>query len=271
MESKGIDVSYYQGDINWNRVSENSIDFAMLRASYGSNGTDEMFVKNITGIENTNIHPGAYHYCYAMNTKEAVDEALHFIDTIKPFELHYPAALDMEERSIAQLGRKTVTDIIIAFIQTLKDHRYYPILYVSINWIRNYIDMDRISDLDIWLSDPGPKMRYTKNVTIWQYLLKGIVPGISGNVNLNMSFKDYPGIIKSEGLNGTENSNGQDEQLPPSEGEIPVVYRVRKNNTLWGIAKHFLGDGNRYKEIMQLNSLSTDTIYPGQLLMIPEK
>lgn len=270
MQSKGIDVSYSQGDINWNRVSENSVDFAMVRATYGSNGTDEMFVKNISDIKNTDIHPGAYHYCYAMNAKEAVDEALHFIDTIKPFVLHYPAALDIEEKSIAQLGKKTVTDIIIAFIQTLKEHKYYPILYVSLDWIRNYIDMDRISGLDIWLSDPGSKMRYTKNVTIWQYSLKGTVPGINGAVGLNMSFKDYPSIIKSEGLNGTENSDGQDETAP-SDVEIPIVYRVRKNNTLWGIAKHFLGDGNRYKEIMQLNSLSTDTIYPGQLLIIPAK
>lgn len=269
MEFKGIDVSYFQGNIDWERVANNNIDFAMIRATYGTAGTDEMFEKNMEEIKKTNIHPGAYHYCYAMNTQEAVSEAEHFINIIKPYELHYPAAIDLEESAIAELGKSTVTDIILAFTNTLKSNGYYPILYVDLDWLKNYIDTHRIEDLDIWLSEWGPKMNYNKNVTMWQYSSSGNVSGIDDMVDMNISFKDYPTIIKQSGLNGAVNTPGSEDE--PSFPNIrPLLYKVKKGDSLWSIAETFLGNGNRYREIMALNSLNNEVITPGQILRIPQ-
>lgn len=271
MESKGIDVSYFQGDIDWQQVSRSQIEFAMIRASYGTTGTDAMFKKNMEGVQKTDIHPGAYHYCYAMNTGEAIREAEHFINTIKPYELHYPAALDLEEKSIAELGKDVVTDIIIAFEDTIKSAGYYPILYVNLNWIKNYIDMSRISDLDIWLSEWNSQMSYTKNVTIWQYSSDGSVSGINDRVDMNISFKDYPTLIKEN----TDNPNKDDENDETDDSSensvaIPFLYSVKKGDSLWGIAEKYLGNGDRYREIMVLNGLKNEDIKPGQILKIPQ-
>ena len=224
----------------------------------------------MNNLKDTNIHPGAYHYCYAMNTAEAVEEANHFINTIRPFELHYPAALDMEEQSIAELGKDAVTDIIIAFTDRLKEENYYPILYADLNWLRNYIDTDRLPNLDIWLSEWGPNMNYNKNVTMWQYSSDGSVPGINGGVDMNISFKDYPAII---GKNAPEGDGGSG-TLPNDSGNMPeqrpLIYKVNRGDSLWSIAEKFLGDGNRYKEIIALNNLTSDIIKPGQILRIPQ-
>lgn len=267
MEMKGIDVSYFQGEIDWQKVSQNQIEFAMVRATYGTTGTDIMFEKNMDKIKETDIYPGAYHYCYAMNIQEAVSEAEHFINTIKPYKLRYPAALDMEEMSIAELGKKTVTDIIIAFVKTLKSANYYPILYVDLNWIKNYIDMSRMKDLDIWLSEWGPQMEYKDNVTMWQYSSDGSVIGINDRVDMNISFKDYPSIIGNQ-EEGEDPSD--DEGNDSDDSYTPLIYVVKKGDTLWAIADKFLGNGDRYREIMLLNNLKSDIITPGQILRIPQ-
>ncbi len=267
MEIKGIDVSYFQGDINWKQVAQNQIEFAMVRATYGTTGTDIMFAKNMDAIKETNIYPGAYHYCYAINVQEAILEAKHFINTIKPYKLQYPAALDLEEASIAELGKEAVTDIIIAFVETLKSADYYPILYADLNWVRNYIDISRISDLDIWLSEWGPQMQYTNNVTMWQYSSGGSVPGINDRVDMNISFKDYPSIIENPEKpsdDDNDEDNGSD-----NSSEVVVAYVVKKGDSLWEIAEKYLGDGSRYREIMILNGLENDIIMPGQILRLP--
>lgn len=270
MELKGIDVSYFQGNIDWPTVAENQIDFAMVRATYGTNGIDQMFAKNMEEIKNTNIAPGAYHYCYAMNSQEAIEEANHFIENIKPYKLTYPAALDIEESSIAELGKDTVTDIIVSFLDTVKSAGYTPILYVDLNWINNYIDLDKIKSFDIWLSEWGPKMNYTENVTIWQYSSEGSVPGIDSSVDMDISFKDYASISESTSSeNESSESNSYENESSESDSS-DVLYTVKSGDTLWSIAEKLLGNGNRYREIMALNNLTSDTIYPGQTLKIPQ-
>lgn len=277
MEIKGIDVSYFQGNINWRQVQNNQIEFAMIRATYGTTGTDKKFIDNINEIQKTNIYPGSYHYCYALNTNEAIEEAKHFINTIKPYKLYYPAALDMEERSIAELGKESVTDIIIAFIDTLRSEKYYPILYTDLNWIQNYINTNRINDLDIWIADWSPELAYKKNVTMWQYSRNGSIPGINGNVDMNISYKDYPSIIKEHGLNGTDgDDNSSDPPIPDPNPDpdpnpiIPLFYRVKAGDSLWNIAQRFLGNGDKFREIMAVNNLTSEVIKPGQLLRIPQ-
>lgn len=270
MEYQGIDVSSFQGDINWHDVANNK-DFAMIRATYGTSGIDVMFETNMKQIATTNLPFGLYHYCYAMNTQEAINEAKHFINTIKPYAFYYPAALDMEEMSIAELGKEEVTDIILAFINTLRQENYYPILYADLNWLQNYINTNRVSSTEIWLSEWNIQMSYTRNVTMWQYSSDGTTPGINGRVDLNISYKDYPTVIKENGYNGTNKDIPAPHPQPnPNPDPETRIYRVKEGDTLWGIAEKYLGDGNKYREIMLLNNLTSDIIIPGQILKIPQ-
>lgn len=264
MEYKGIDVSAFQGDINWPEVANSGINFAMIRATYGTTGIDKTFLKNISDIQSTNIHAGTYHYCYARSAQEAVQEANHFINIVKPYAFSYPLALDLEENSIGQLGKNIVAEIINSFCNTLKEQKYYPMLYTNLNWLKSYIDTSLIPGIDIWLAEWGDELTYNNNVTIWQNSQNGRIPGINGNVDLNISFKDYPTIIKDLGLNNTSNTAPE-----PNPNPSFSQYVVKSGDTLWDIAKLFLGDATRYKEIMSLNGLTSDRIYPGQILKIP--
>ncbi len=268
MESRGIDVSEFQGNINWQDVANSNIDFAIIRASYGQNGLDNQFKNNMSEISNTQIYPGAYHYTYAQSTSDAIKEANHFLNTIKPYKFYYPVALDIEEASIGALGKQTVADIINAFCNTLKDSKYLPIVYTNLNWLQTYIDTSLIPNLDIWLAEWGPQLTYKDNVTIWQYTSQGSVPGINGNVDMNISFKDYPTIIRNQGLNNTNVDDNSGGSVPNPPATVIVRYTVKSGDTLWSIAKRFLGNGNRYREIMLQNGLTNDTIYPGQVLNI---
>lgn len=282
MEYRGIDVSSFQESVFWNEVQIFGIQFAMIRATYGTSGIDKRFHNNIIGISQTNIAAGAYHYCYAMNTDEAVAEANHFLDIVSPYKFYYPLALDIEEVSISELGKEKVTDIILAFTNTLREKKYYPMVYLNLSWVRNFVDLERISDLDIWLADWSSDLSYSKNVTIWQHSQDGEISGITGGVDLNTSFEDYPEIIKRLGLNNTAGSSEPSPEPNPEPGpspepnpnpepsDRPVFYTVKNGDSLWSIAQRFLGNGDRYREIMALNGLNDETIYPGQVLRIPQ-
>lgn len=262
MEYSGIDVSQWQGYINWNDVSADNIEFAIIRSSYGSSGIDNQFVNNMTNIAKTNIKTGAYHYTYALSSPGAISEANHFLNVISPYEFSYPVVLDIEDSSLYPLGRQTITDIALTFCNILEKAGYYVSIYSNLNFINNYLDMSRLSTFDIWLAQWAQSPTYTGNFGMWQYTSTGSVNGITGDVDLDKSYKDYPSIISNLGLNKASSS------LKPV---IPVstTYTVVSGDTLWDIAEKFLGSGSRYAEIKVANGLSSDTIYPGQVLIIP--
>ena len=103
---KGIDVSEWQGNIDWQKVKNAGIKFAMIRTSYGKRSLDKTYIANIEGAQAAGIDVGVYHYCYAKNIEDAKAEARHFINTIKPYTLSYPAVLDLEDPSQANLNKQ---------------------------------------------------------------------------------------------------------------------------------------------------------------------
>lgn len=276
MEYIGIDVCEIQGKINWKTVPLRHVNFAMIRASYDLSGVDSEFENNIKNISLSEIKAGAYHESTANNINDAAKEARHFLNTVKPYKLYYPLALKYENESVIQTGRTLVTDIILAFLNTIKNSGYYPIIYANVNWLKSYVDTDRISDFDIWLSDLSFESTIypsqDKNITIWQYSNKGKIPGIKGNVNLDISYVDYTSILKQRGLNNlNSNSNNQNSGIPLNpETCRPIFYTVEKGDTLRAIAQKIFGDPNKYRLIMELNGLSKPIIYPGQTLRIPK-
>ena len=204
--AKGIDVSYAQGAIDWAKVKESGVEFAMIRASRGAVGTkaiakDTTFDYNITEATNNGIKVGVYHYLYATTAAEARKEAKFFIETISAYTITYPVVLDIEEQYQADLGKSKVTSIVKAFLDEVSAAGYYAMLYANKTWLTDYLDMSKLSDYDVWLAQWNAVPTYTGDFGIWQYSAKGIVSGISGYVDLNLSYKNYTSIIKDGGYN----------------------------------------------------------------------
>lgn len=195
---KGIDVSKWQGDINWQKVKSEGIKFAIIRSSYGQMSIDDKFVDNIKGARAAGIDVGVYHYCYATSVRHAEAEAKHFINIIKPYKLTYPAVLDLEDISQSNLGKPLLTDMAIAFMDIVKDAGYYPMLYASKYWLKRKLDYSRLKNYDIWLAQWASKPTWTGNFGIWQYSSTGKVDGINSDVDLDVAYRDYPSIINKK-------------------------------------------------------------------------
>ncbi len=202
---RGIDVSKWQEQIDWKRVANTGIDFAMLRSSYGSYNTDAMLDYNAAGCEEYGIPYGFYHYTYATTAAEAKAEARFFLDTIKDYSPEYPVVLDIEESYFQSMSRKKNTDIVVAFMNELENAGYYTSVYSSANFFTKYLDMERLEAYDIWVACWGDTERlntyYDHHYGMWQYSSTGRINGINGDVDLDYAYKDYAGIIRRNGLN----------------------------------------------------------------------
>ena len=138
----GIDVSRWQGNINWDIVKSAGIEFAMIKCSEGSSYVDPFFYQNIQGAKNAGIKVGVYHFARGTNTAEATVEAQHALSVIGGWQLEYPVAYDVEADELWSLSRTEVTDNIIAFCETVKAAGYTPMIYTNLNWFTNKIDYD---------------------------------------------------------------------------------------------------------------------------------
>ena len=204
--AKGIDVSYAQGAIDWAEVKQAGIQFAMIRASRGAVGSkpmakDTTFDYNITEASKNGIKVGVYHYLYATTVAEAKKEAQFFLKTISGYKIDYPVVLDVEEQYQANLGKTKITNIVKAFLDEISAAGYYAMLYSNKAWLTNYLDMSKLSGYDVWLAQWNEVPTYKGEFGMWQYSAKGIVSGINGYVDLNLSYKDYTKIIKEGGYN----------------------------------------------------------------------
>lgn len=206
--SKGIDVSKHQGAIDWQKVKNSGIDFAILRAGYGKydGQKDERFEENYINAKKAGIKIGAYHYSYAKSVEDAKKEAEVFLKWIDGKRFEYPVALDVEEKSQSDKGKQFVSDIIRAFCGIVEKAGYYVCVYANKYWLDNFIDEECKRKYDTWLAQWSEKATYDGKYGIWQYSSQGNIDGISGRVDLDESYKDYYSIIKANGLNGFSKS-----------------------------------------------------------------
>lgn len=194
---KGIDVSTYQGTINWDKV-KNQIDFAIIRCGYGSDYTkqdDNQFARNVAECERLNIPFAVYLYSYATNTKmvdSEVSHALRLIGNHKPFCVFY----DMEDGSTAGLGKNNLTEFAKRFCEAVKAKGFKVGVYANQNWFRNYLDVKSLSDAghSIWCAKYSTEQpNIAAPFDIWQYTSSGSVDGISGRVDMNNMYNDIRG------------------------------------------------------------------------------
>ena len=203
---KGIDVSQHQGAIDWKKVKESGIDFAMVRVGY-SNILDKEFKNNVNGCKENKIPFGVYLFSYALNEADARREALFVIDCIKDLTVEYPVAFDFEYDSIryakqmkVDLLKDDVIYITEAFCKTMEDFGYYVSIYTNKDYYNLYYN-GRVKDkFDIWFAHWNITEPFLRG-GMWQYTSTGKVNGIAGNVDLNISNKDYKTLIRDLGLN----------------------------------------------------------------------
>ena len=202
-ELNGIDVSVYQGNIDWKAVKESGVDFAMIRVGYRGWGTgrivyDSNYKYNLENALKNGIKCGVYFYTQAINEAEAREEADFIIDAIKQYNITYPVVIDSEESTTAKIGRadklsvEERTRICDAFCKRVEERGYTGMIYASKYWFHFNLDMKKLSGYKIWLAhytgSPENKTDYNGKYDIWQYTSKGNISGISGNVDLNIIF-----------------------------------------------------------------------------------
>ncbi len=272
---KGIDVSAHQGRIDWEKVKNSGIQFAILRLGIGSDiasQDDACFEVNVQGCEGVGLPWGAYLYSYALNLEDAKSEVQHALRLLNDKRPEYPVFFDMEDADgyKAKHGMPSnqgLVDICKTFLIGIEDAGYYASLYASLSWLNNQLNSSELDRFDKWVAQWNTSCAYKKPYGIWQYTNSGKVEGISGNVDMNIAYTNYPEVIKNSGLNGF--TAGSNSASTPESGQGMRTYTIKKGDTLWDISKKCLGTGTRYPEIMSLNALKSTTIYPGQILRIP--
>ena len=222
---KGIDVSEWQGTIDWDKVKAAGIEFAMIKAGSGRNRVDPEFKRNISECNRLGIPCGVYWFSYAYTEELAHNEAKYCLEAIAPYKLDYPVAFDFEYDSVnnaAKLGieitREMASSFARAFLEDIEAARYYAMLYTNSDYLKRYFDQDLAKRYDVWLAmwqaNPNLNDKPTQAGGIWQYSDTGNVPGISARVDLDAAYYDYPGIISANGLN---QPSGQEPELPEAE------------------------------------------------------
>ncbi len=210
----GIDVSYYQGDIDWEAVAADpaNIEFAFIRAGYrgyisGDIVMDEQLHNNLEGSTAAGIDTGVYFYSQAINVEEAREEASFVIENIKDYDITYPVVFDMEEvyddnARTNNLTATEITDITIAFCEEIKAAGYTPVVYGNIGWMMFSLELSRLEDYDKWFAQYFRQPFFPYEYSMWQYTANGEVDGIEGPVDLNISFVDYSDPNASSEVSG---------------------------------------------------------------------
>lgn len=190
---QGIDVSEFQGNIDWDKVKASGIDFAILRCGYGMNQSDQddvKFLRNAKECERLGIPYGVYLYSYATNTSRASSEADHVLRLLKGRTLSYPVYFDMEDSSTLAY-RSSFDDIAKTFCNKISNAGYAVGVYANLNWWNTYLTDSCFDSWHKWVAQYYSTCQYKKDFAIWQYTSSGYVDGISGRVDMNYQI-GYP-------------------------------------------------------------------------------
>lgn len=201
--SNGIDVSYHQGLIDWEKVKPH-IGFAMIRAGYGMNTVDAKFERNASECERLNIPYGVYWFSYAKSAQQAAIEAQRCLAVIKGKKLSFPVVFDYEydsdEKALKAgylINNNDRYNIAKTFLEVIENAGYYAMLYANKDYMSK--GFEKLCErYDLWLAQWTDDIEPYKNCGIWQWTSKGKVDGITGYVDLDISFKDYPSFVRKE-------------------------------------------------------------------------
>ena len=192
----GIDVSFWQDTVDWGKVKEAGVEFAMIRAGcrYSESGNldvDDFAQTNYQGAKDAGIQVGVYFFSQATSVEEAVAEADYLLDIIKDWQVDMPVVFDWEidpEGRTAKVDGRTLTDCTKAFCDRVKTAGYTPMVYFSKSQSLDTLYLAELTDYKFWLAHYDTVLNYPYKIDMWQYTETGSVPGISGNVDINLYF-----------------------------------------------------------------------------------
>lgn len=270
---QGIDVSKWQGAIDWKKVKASGVDFVIIRAGYGMN-VDPRFYENYAGAKAAGLNVGAYWYSYALSRQASEIEAECCKRTLAGKSFEMPIFYDIEEPNQLAKSAAFVSALITTFCTALEKAGYFAGLYMSRSPLQTKTTEDVRARFAIWAAEYNTRLNYRGVVGMWQKSRFGKVYGISGNVDLDECFVDYPKIIKNGGFNGF--SRGEDADEGNSENTVAVekpdlkratYYTVKKGDTLTAIAKRYK---TSVSALVKVNGIKDkNKIYEGQKIKIP--
>ncbi len=198
---KGIDVSRYQGDINWKKVKADGVDYTFIRVGLRGYGTgeivlDEKFEKNVKNAFSAGVKVGVYFFSQAITEQEAIEEAEFVLEQLAPYKdmITYPVAIDVEKVASAsgrmnQLTKEERTNVTVAFLERIAEEGYTPMVYANLEMFGLMLDLEALESYEKWFAYYDSSLYYPYDFKIWQYTDKGSVNGIKGDVDMNISFK----------------------------------------------------------------------------------
>ena len=191
----GIDVSAHQQEIDWEQVAQAGIEFVMLRVGYrgyesGDLVQDAFAQSNYAGAKAAGLEVGVYFFSQAVTAEEAVEEAGFLLDAISEWDVTLPVVYDWEyigwDARTGDADKRTVTDCTIAFCETVKAAGYAPMVYFNRHQAQDFLHLEELTDYPFWLALYSDRMTYPYRVQMWQYTQTGKVPGIDGDVDINL-------------------------------------------------------------------------------------
>lgn len=222
----GIDVSKWNNEINWEKVKEAGVTFAIIRCGYRGSQTgaiveDPYFRANVEGATAAGIPIGIYFFTQAVSEKEGIEEASAVISLIRDYKITYPIFIDTESAGgngrADKLGVEDRTKAIEAFCETIRAGKYNAGVYASKNWFKGRLDVSKMSEKNVtWLAEYNDKPTYEGKYHMWQYTSAGRIPGIEGRVDMNMSYLDVYG--KSVDKESSDNESLDNEATDKKNG-----------------------------------------------------
>ena len=198
----GIDISSYQGDVDFEAVKASGVDFVMVRLCYRGYETgrivfDKYGQQNIEGALAAGLEVGVYFFSQAITPEEAEEEAYFILSAVKDYPLTMPVVYDWEPVSdpdarTANMDRETLTKCCKAFLETVEAAGRRPMLYFNRRQAQYHMDISFLKEYDFWLAAYTDRMDFPYKISMWQYTHEGSVPGIEGNVDINVYFPPSP-------------------------------------------------------------------------------
>lgn len=215
----GIDISYWNEDVDFEKLKRAGVDFVIIRAGSLRQQPDYEFEAHYAGAKAAGLDVGCYFYSYAESVAEVEEEVEILLDIIEGKKFEYPIYFDMEEKFQESLSTKRRMDMCYTFCELMIENGYFPGVYANNRWLKNFFDTEELCTyFDVWfarypqdsvdgsakiyLEDWDYELEEATSYGMWQFTESGRVNGVDGNVDLNIAYKDYPSIIKEYGYNG---------------------------------------------------------------------
>ena len=239
---KGIDVSYHNGTIDWKRVKQSEVEYAIIRCGYGTNDKnqdDKKWEENVKGCIDNNIPYGVYLYSYADTVEKASSEADHAIRLLQGKKFKYPVYYDLEEDAIRKkLSKTEIANIAKTFCNKLSAKGYTVGIYANKDWVTNYLTDSCFNNWTKWVAQYNTVCNYKGKYDMWQCSSTGRVPGISGNVDLNYSYSPFENSYGGGNTNNGGTTNKYSDGLNEIEGELYYFKNNRIDTSYTGLAQY---------------------------------